>query len=328
MTAPAPLIIITEPLDAAPTAWLTERATVIIAPPTDPAFAAAAPAARALIVRTHTRVDAALMDRLPLLAVIGRAGVGLDTIDTTAAAARSIAVLNTPEANSAAVAEFVFAALLRVLRPIEPLTAALDVGAWEARRRAFTSPRELSGLTLGVLGLGRIGTRVARIARALDMTVLYHDILPVPAPDGCTRVSFDELLTRAEILSFHIDGRSTNRHLINAAALALLRPDAVLINTSRGSVIDEAALAAHLSASPAALAILDVHAQEPIPAAAPLLHHPRAILTAHEASCTAAARLAMSWIVRDVWSHLLSLGPPAPARDQAAPAIDPAAPHP
>lgn len=314
MTAPAPVIIITEPLDEEPTAWLTQRASVIIAPPTDPAFAAAAPVARALIVRTHTRVDAALLARLPALAVIGRAGVGLDTIDTAAAAARSIAVLNTPQANSAAVAEFVFASLLRVLRPIEPLTTTLDLNAWEARRRAFTSPLELSGLTLSILGLGRIGTRVANIARAFDMNVLYNDIAPVPAPQSCTSVSFDELFARADILSLHIDGRATNHNLIDAAALALLKPDAILINTSRGSVIDEPALAAHLDANPAARALLDVHAEEPVPAKSPLLGQPRAILTAHEASCTAAARLRMSWIVRDVWNHLNTLDPTAPAR--------------
>jgi phosphoglycerate dehydrogenase-like enzyme len=302
----AACVIITEPLDEAPLAWLREKTRVEVAGPASPAFHEAAPEAEAIIVRTHTRVDAALLDRLPRLAVIGRAGVGLDNIDLPACAARGIPVLSTPDANSAAVAEFVFASLLRVMRPITPLPGPLDRPAWDARRAAAAAPRELSGLSFAVLGLGRIGTRVARVAAALDMNVLSHDIAPVAAPVGCTPVPFDELLARADILSIHVDGRAANRHLIDAAALARLKPSAMLINTSRGLVIDEPALAAHLAAHPAALAMLDVHAEEPVPAASPLLAHPRAILTAHEASCTVAARRRMSWIVRDIWAHLAS----------------------
>jgi phosphoglycerate dehydrogenase-like enzyme len=329
------LIIITEPIPDEPAAWLAERAQVVRTAPGEPAFESAIAQAAALVVRTYTRVDTALLDRAPNLRAIARAGVGLDNIDLPACAARDIKVLNTPDANTAAVAEYVFALILSRLRPIlhtpslstrgggfQPpcttptpiISSPMDLPTWEAARTAATAPRELGQLTLGILGLGRIGTRVARIARAFDMRVLFTDLLDIDAPPGipgipgCTQTNLPTLLAEADILTIHVDGRPENRDLIGEAELARLKPDALLINTSRGLVIHEPALAAWLSAHPAAHALLDVHTAEPVTEANPLLPLPNASLYPHAAAATTAAKTRMGWVVRDLWDHLATCG--------------------
>jgi phosphoglycerate dehydrogenase-like enzyme len=323
------LIIITEPIPDEPAAWLAERAQVVRTAPGEPAFESAIGKAAALVVRTYTRVDTALLGRAPNLQAVARAGVGLDNIDLPACAARDIKVLNTPDANTSAVAEYVFALIFARLRPIrntptsitrgggfQPpcttptptpiISSPMDLPTWEAARTAATAPRELGELTLGILGLGRIGTRVARIGCAFDMRVLFTDLLELDAPPGCTQINLPTLLAEADILTIHVDGRPENRDLIGEAELTRLKPDALLINTSRGFVITEPALAAFLTAHPAAHALLDVHATEPITEDNPLLPLPNATLFPHTAAATAAAKTRMGWVVRDLWTHLIS----------------------
>ncbi len=329
MPAP-PLIIITEQIPDEPARWIAERAQVVCAAPGEPAFESAIGNAAALVLRTYTRVDTTLLDRAPNLRAIARAGVGLDNIDLPACAARNIKVFNTPDANSAAVAEYVFALILGRLRPIaqtplnpskskdtrgggfQPpcttpiITTPLNLPTWEAARSAATAPRELNELTLGILGLGRIGTRVARIAAAFDMRVLYTDILEINAPPGCTRTDLTTLLTEADILTIHIDGRPENRNFIGKDQLAHLKPNALLINTSRGFIINEPALTTYLKANPAAHALLDVHAAEPVTEGNELLPLPNATLYPHAAAATIAAKTRMGWVVADLWNHLSS----------------------
>ncbi len=320
---PPPLIIITEPIPDEPARWIAERAEVIHAAPGEPAFESNIANAAALVVRTYTRVDTALLDRAPNLRAIARAGVGLDNIDLPACAARSIKVFNTPDANTAAVAEYVFALILSRLRPIaqtpcdtrgggfQPpcttsITTPMDLPTWEAARSAATAPKELNELTLSILGLGRIGTRVARIGRAFGMRVLYTDLLEINAPPGCTPTDLTTLLTEADILTIHIDGRPENQNFIGENELTHLKPNALLINTSRGLVISEPALATFLKTNPAAHALLDVHACEPVTTGNALLPLPNASLYPHAAAATAAAKTRMGWVVRDLWTHLSS----------------------
>lgn len=299
-------VIVTEDLAPEPLDWLRSRCLVEFAPVDSRAFAALAPNAEALVVRTYTRVNESLLANLPALRVVGRAGTGLDSIDLGACRARGVRVVHTPDANTRAVVEFVLAALLRLERPVVPLSQALSLPAWnEARRRAI-APRELAGQTLGILGLGRIGRQVARAAGALNMTVIYHDLRTIDPPHrfGAAPVGLDDLLARSDVLSVHVDERASNRDLLGAPAFAAMKPGAVFINTSRGFVVSEQALASHLHHHPQARAILDVFEPEPPPASSALFGLANATLTPHIASATARAKEAMSWVVRDVWRVL------------------------
>lgn len=304
--AERPIVLVTEPLTAGPLAWLGERATVVLAPADSDEFASCCARAEGLVVRTYTRVDAALLDRMPRLRAVGRAGVGLDNVDAEACAARGVAVLNTPDANTPAVVEFVLAGMLDATRPRGYLDRALDPEAWNALRADMVAPRQLAGSTLGVWGLGRIGARIARAGAALGMEVLYHDLREVPEAEreGARPVPREELLARSDFLTVHVDGRPSNRGLIARAEFALMKPDVVFINTSRGFVVDPEACADFMRARPEAKAMLDVHEPEPIPVEHPLLMMPNVHLTPHIASATLAAKEAMSWVVRGVWEAL------------------------
>lgn len=315
MPSDRPFALITEDLDAAPEAWLAERCEVARCAPDAPGFGPLLARAHALVVRTYTVVNDALLDRAPNIRVVGRAGVGLDNIDLPACAARGVTVVSTPDANSRAVVEYVFAMLADALRPRAYLDAPLDAKAWNQARRDLVGERELSELTLGIYGFGRIGSSVARVGAAFDMPVIYHDIREIdPASrHGATPVSRDELLARADVLSIHVDGRPSNRHLMNADAIDRLKPGVVLINSARGFLLDANALAAFLRASPRATALIDVHDPEPFPPDYPLLGLPNARCSPHLASGTRRAKENMSWVVRDVWRVLSGEKPEFPA---------------
>lgn len=301
-----PLVIQAEDLSPPAVEFLRQHCELLACPAHDPRFAPALREARGLVVRTYTRVDAAMLAGAPNLKVVGRAGVGLDNIDVDACRARGITVVSTPNANTQAVAEYVFALLLDALRPRRLVDHALPLEQWNALRRSLLAPRQLSQMTLGVWGLGKIGSRVATIAGAIGMRVLYHDLLDIPPEKraNATCVPRERLLRESDIVSIHVDARAENRHLVGDEALALLRSDAVLLNTSRGFVVDAHALARFLRANPRAMAILDVHDPEPFPPPPapqyPLLGLPNARLSPHIAAATALANENMSWVVRDV----------------------------
>jgi D-3-phosphoglycerate dehydrogenase len=168
------------------------------------------------------------------------------------------------------------------------------------------APRQLAGATLGVWGLGRIGSRVAAVGVALRMRVIYHDLseIPVGARNGAEPVSIERLLAESDFLTVHVDGRASNRGLIGQERFAAMQEDVVFINTSRGVVVDAQACADFMRARPEAQALLDVHDPEPIPVEYPLLMMPNVYLTPHIASATQRAKDAMSWVVRDVWGVL------------------------
>jgi len=305
MADPA-IAIITEPLSDEPTAWLAERCRVVNAPPHTEAFEHARHEARALVVRTATRVDAALLERLPALRVVGRAGVGLDTIDLDACRSRAIRVVSTPDANTQAVVEYVLCLLCDALRPRVFLDAPVDMDEWIRLREDVVGLWQMDELKLGILGLGRIGSRVAQVARAIGFEVVYNDLIdrPVASRHGAEPVGVDELFSESDVISLHCDGRASNRGFVGSALIDSMRSDVVVINTSRGFVIEEPALAAFMRANPCAMAMLDVHAHEPFTDASPLLGLSNVHLAPHLASRTLRAGEAMSWVVRDVWAVL------------------------
>jgi len=311
-----PLVIQTEHLDPEAAAWLAERAELVVCPSEDrDRFLPLLARAEGMVIRTYTRVDSALLERAPRLRVVARAGVGLDNVDLDACRARAVTVVSTPDANTRAVVEFVFTLLFDALRARRYLQAPLDVRAWKEAREQLIAPRQLSTLTLGIVGLGRIGSEVARAGAALGMRTLYHDVVEVPEfrRFGAVPVGFEQLLAEADIITLHVDSRPTNRHLIGGPQLGRCKPDVIFVNTSRGFVVDAAAMGEFLRSHPHALAILDVHDPEPFDASYPLLGLASARLTPHIAAATATAHRNMSWVVRDLWRVLNDEPPLHPA---------------
>ena len=311
-----PRVLQSEDLDPAAAAWLRESCDLVECHFShQPRFDELLAGAEGLVVRTYTRVDQGLLDRAPRLRVVGRAGVGLDHIDVNACRRRGVEVVHTPAANCDAVAEYVFAILFGALRPKYRLRSAIDLAEWNRVRKGHEATSQLGELTLGVLGLGRVGSRVARIARGVGTRVLYNDLLNIPESSrhGATPVPIEALLRDSDVVTIHVDGRSENRKWFSDRFCALLRPTAIVINTSRGLVLDEAALARWLRAHPAGTALIDVHDPEPFGPNYPLLGLENAVLSPHLAAGTAAAHAAMSWVVKDVWRVLSGLPPEHPA---------------
>lgn len=247
--------------------------------------------AEALVVRNQTRVDAPLLDAAPRLRVIGRVGVGLDTIDVAAARARDVVVSWAPGTNATSVAEYVIGAVIALVRRFGPATEHVGAGGWQ--RQAFMG-REVAGATLGIVGLGDIGARVARRAHALGMRLLgadpvVHESSAAVQEFGVELVTFEALLERSHALTLHVPLTATTRDLIDARALGSMRRGASLVNTARGELVDEAALADALRSGQLGGAALDVRRSEPPAAPDPLAGCPNLILTPHVAGVTAEA---------------------------------------
>ncbi|MBT5657940.1 MAG: hypothetical protein HOI89_09195 [Phycisphaerae bacterium] len=297
-------IVVTEALSSEALAWLRIRADVVECPATGSAFADALRSAQGLIVRTYTQVDEAVLMAAPHLLVVGRAGTGIDNIDVGACQRRGVAIVNTPSANRQAVVEYVTSILASTLRPQPtPITQGLTTEEWSAARRSAITTRQMSECTLGVLGFGNIGKRVAEVAQAIGFKTQFCDVADVPEThrSGVASVDLDTLLRTSDVLTIHVDGRPENRHFLTSALLDLLPMDVLLLNTSRGFIMRSADLAEAMASRPQAHAILDVHEIEPIPDGDPLLTSPNVTLLPHAASRTEAAQRAMSWVVREVW---------------------------
>ena len=253
----------------------------------------------ALVVRSATRVDRELLEAGRHLKVVGRAGVGVDNIDVEEATRRGVVVVNTPEANTLAVAEHTLALMLALARHIPRAHHHLAVERGWNRQRFMGV--QLSGKTLGLVGLGRIGSEVARRARAFGMTVLAYD--PYVGPEraaalGVQVVPLAELLASSDFVSIHCPLTPRTRHLLGEAELARMKPGSYLINCARGGIVDEAALAAALRSGRLAGAALDVFEQEP-PRESPLWEvadrlvvTPHLGASTHEAQTDAAVQVA------------------------------------
>jgi D-3-phosphoglycerate dehydrogenase len=245
--------------------------------------------ADALIVRSATRVTEELLSHAPKLRIVGRAGVGVDNIDMDAATRRGVLVVNTPGGNAASVAEHALALMLSLARSIPQLNAALHAGRWE---KSGAAGAELRGKTLGLVGLGRVGAEVARRARALEMRVIAYDpyITPERAAEwGVELLPLPEMIGKADYVSLHTALSPATDKMINASLLAQMKRGARLVNTARGELVDEAALADALRSGHLAGAALDVFAVEP-PKDSPLLGMANVIATPHVAGSTAEAQ--------------------------------------
>ncbi len=219
--------------------------------------------ADALVVRSATKVTADIIDAAPRLRAIARAGTGVDNVDVDAASARGIVVMNAPGANSISVAELAMAELLALARKLPAADQSMKQGLWD--KKSFMG-EEVRGKVLGLAGLGRIGQEVARRAQAFEMTVIAHDPFisaQVAADLGIELVSLDELCARADYLSLHMPSTAQTKRLFNAERLAQCKKGMKIINTARGDLIDEAALAAAIESGHIGGAALDVYAQEP-----------------------------------------------------------------
>jgi (S)-sulfolactate dehydrogenase len=277
-------------------------------------LAAAVRPARALIVRNRTVIDVKLLDHAPRLSCIGRLGVGLDTIDLEACKAREVAVYPATGANDVSVAEYVITAALMLLRGAYAATADVIAGTWPRNR---LMGREISGKRLGLVGFGSIARETAKRAAALDMAVTAHDPFVPPEhpawsqPYGrVVRLDLGELIATADVVSLHVPLTPDTRNLIDAAALARMKPGAVLVNAARGGVVDEAAVAAALKAGRLGGAALDVFEEEPLSAARAHIFAgcPNLILTPHVAGVTQESNVRVSWVtVETVRRHLASL---------------------
>jgi (S)-sulfolactate dehydrogenase len=267
----------------------------------------------ALIVRNRTQVDAALLTRAPQLRVVGRLGVGLDNIDVVACTARGIEVIPATGANALAVAEYVVCTVMLLLRGAYLSTADVAAGKWPRAR--LGEGRETAGKRIGIVGFGGIGRLVAKLAQGLGMKVLATDPAitaadPVWRKSGVAYRGLDDLLAESDAVTLHVPLTPATRHLVSAGRLARMKRGAVLVNTARGGVIDEAALAESLTGGHLAGAALDVFETEPLPAGSPLAGVPNLLLTPHVAGVTHESNVRVSGMIAErVAQFLQDLGP-------------------
>jgi len=257
-------------------------------------FEAVLASAVGLIVRSATKVDGEMMTRAAGLKVIGRAGVGVDNIDLAAASKRGIAVFNAPGGNTNAAAELTMALILALARRVPEADRSMRDGRWE---RAGLQGIELKGRTLGLVGAGRIGGEVARRCQAFGMEVLVYD--PYLAEEraaqlGVRLVDLDQVIENADVISCHVPLTDETRGLIDASRLGQMKNGALVVNASRGGVIDEAALAEALRDGAIAGAALDVYEREPLSEESPLRNAPNLVLSPHLGASTEEAQVGVA----------------------------------
>jgi D-3-phosphoglycerate dehydrogenase / 2-oxoglutarate reductase len=233
-----------------------------------------------LVVRSRTKVDREVLEKGTKLRLVARPGTGLDNVDVEFAKSRGITVVNSPESLVEAVAEHVILLMLAISRKLPAADASVKAHKWE---KSSFEGRELKGKVLGIVGLGRIGRRIAEIARAMQMSVLFYDVIAIPEEVLTSLqarvVSLDELFHTSDYVTLHVPMTPETAHMVSQKRLAEMKPGAYLINTSRGGVIDEAALASALNEGKLAGAALDVFETEP--PTGPILEAPNTILTPH-----------------------------------------------
>lgn len=244
----------------------------------------------ALVVRSETKVSRDILEAAPKLMAVGRAGVGVDNVDLDAATERGVIVVNAPQGNTVAAAEHTIALLMAMARHIPQADVTTRAGEW--RRKEFVGV-EVRGKVLGVIGLGNVGSGVARRAVGLEMVVLGHD--PYVSEEraramGVESVDFDEILKRSDFITVHVPLTANTSGKLGAAELARCKDGVRIINVARGGVVDEAALAEAVRSGKVAGAAVDVFTKEPAPADNPLLGDTRIIVTPHLGASTAEAQ--------------------------------------
>jgi (S)-sulfolactate dehydrogenase len=263
--------------------------------------------ADAWIVRNRTQVRGRLLDAAAHVKVVGRLGVGLDNIDLAACEARGIEVIPASGANAESVAEYVITATFMLLRGAYFSTRAVEAGTWP--RQMLSQGREAAGKVLGIVGLGSIGRLTARKGAAMGMRVVAYDPqlgADSAAWDNAAPRTLEELLRESDAVSLHIPLTPETRGLLGRERLALMKRDAVVINTARGGIVDEAALAAMLREGRLGGAALDVFDNEPLAAGSPLVGAPRLLLTPHIAGVTVEANERVSALIAERVGQALS----------------------
>lgn len=311
-------VVITETLDRVCADWLSEKADIRWCKIDDGApLGDDIAKADALVVRTYTQVNQALLDRAPKLKVVGRAGVALENIDVAACRERGVEVVHAPEANTQAVVEYVTGLLLTHLRELAYLDPSVTDEQFHQLRKTL-SGRQINEMTIGILGFGRIGKRLGQVMHAIGANVWACDLLPEAELRKAVNypfeyVSHDRIYSETDVLTVHVDGRSSNHHLIDAETIAKFRDDLIFVNAARGLLVDYTALGSWLKQHPQAAAIVDVHDPEPPPSDYPLYGLDNVTRLPHIAARTETAMRNMSWVVRDVWDVLNGVPPKYPA---------------
>jgi len=307
-----PVIVVSETLSDAALAYLAEHAEVRRTTPEQAGEAVAD--ADALCVRTYTQVNESLLARAPRLKVVGRAGVALENIDVPACRRRGVEVVHTPEANTLAVVDYTVRMILEMNRRFWPMTGYLTDEEFHAVRKQ-TFGRFLARMTLGIVGCGRIGSRVGRAAAGLGMTVLYNDILDIQVDYPAQAVDKPTLFARSDVVTIHVPLTKLTRGMINAETLATFQPGAQFINCARGPCVVYADLADALRGGRLSAAVVDCHDPEPPPPDYPLFGLDNVILTPHAAARVPEAMARMSDVVYDLVAVLNGHPPkfPAPA---------------
>jgi len=298
-------IVVTEFMDDRAVARLVARHDVLYdaALVDDPArLAREAAGCDAIVVRNRTQVRGALLDALVRCRVVGRLGVGLDNIDVAACEAKGIEVIPAVGANALSVAEYVVGTAMVLLRGAYQSTTAVAAGKWP--RGALSSGREIAGKTLGLVGFGSIGQLTAALARALGMQVIAYDAMlgaghPVYASAGVRPAGLDETVRTADVVSLHVPLVESTRGLFSAERIASMKRGAVLVNTARGGIVDEVALARALKDGHLGGAAIDVFGIEPLAASPHFEGCPHLILTPHVAGVTAEANERVSFMIAD-----------------------------
>jgi glyoxylate reductase len=260
-------------------------------PPSAQELRAGAAGADALLTMLTDRVDADLLDAAPGLKVVSNLAVGCDNVDVAAAAERGIPVGYTPGVLAETTADLAFALILAIARRLPEAQGAVRDGDWLTWEPGWLLGRDVHGATLGIVGLGSIGSEVARRAAGFDMTVIHHS--------SSSGVGLEELLEGADFVSLHCPLTAETRGLIGAAELERMKPTAYLINTARGAIVDQRALADALHAGAIAGAALDVTDPEPLAPEDPLLAAPNLIVLPHVGSATHATRARMAALAVD-----------------------------
>jgi lactate dehydrogenase-like 2-hydroxyacid dehydrogenase len=291
-----PKIIVSAPVPADLRERVAAACEIIDVPvgqnPAEAVPAAQRPEVVGMVCTVRTRVDQALLDAFPALAVSSNFAVGFDNVDLEAATRRQVLICNTPGVLDGAVADVTIGLMLCLARNLVAGDAFVRSGAWT--KGAFPLTTDIRGKTLGLLGMGRIGKVVARTAQAFDMKVIYHNRREDRSVgDLAAYVGRDELFKSSDVLSIHIPLSAETRHSVGKREFGLMKPTAYVINTARGPVLDEVALVEALRAGTIAGAGLDVMEQEPLPPSSPLCELPNVVLQAHVGSATHETRRAM-----------------------------------
>jgi glyoxylate reductase len=243
------------------------------------------------------KIDSELLDRAPNLRVVSQMAVGYDNIDVPACAAHGVAVGNTPGVLTETTADLAFALLMATARRVVEADQFLRAGKWQTWSPMLLTGPDVHHATIGIIGLGRIGFEMARRAHGFEMPILYHNRTSNPEAEqsfGARKVDLDTLLAESDFISIHTPLTPETKHIIGAAEFAKMKPTAIFINTARGPVVDQAALAEALKNRTIAAAGIDVFEKEPLPVDDPLLQLDNAVLLPHIGSASVATRTKMA----------------------------------